>query len=118
MKKGSGIVRAKMDRVQRAKQFMPFAALKGYEEELQKQEKVVVPRAELSEDMLDLLDRKFHQIQKRDVVTVTWYHGGEYLKVTGMVAKIDIDQRILQIVHVQMKFSDIYDLEGPGILEN
>jgi len=108
-------MRAKMSRVQRAKQFMPFAALKGYEEELRKKEKVVVPRAELSEDMLELLDRKFRQIRKQDMVTVTWYHNGESLRVTGMVAKIDCDQRILQIVNLRMSFADIYDVEGPSI---
>ncbi|MBO5209700.1 MAG: hypothetical protein J6B68_10205 [Lachnospiraceae bacterium] len=31
--------RPKMDRAERAKQFMPFAALKGYEEALREREK-------------------------------------------------------------------------------
>lgn len=31
--------RPKMDRAERAKQFMPFAALKGYEEALQERER-------------------------------------------------------------------------------
>ncbi len=108
-------MRAKMGRLQRAKQFMPFAALKGYEEELRKAEKVVVPRAELSEDMLDMLDRKLQAVEKNTVITVTWYHDGEYLRVTGMVARIDREERYLQIVNVPMAFSDIYDIEGPSI---
>lgn len=33
--------RPKMDRAERAKQFMPFAALKGYEEALREREKQV-----------------------------------------------------------------------------
>ena len=36
-----------MSRENRAKQFMPFAALKGLEEALEKKEKIVVPKAEL-----------------------------------------------------------------------
>ena len=39
-----------MSRQDRAKQFMPFAALKGYEEALRKKEKITVPKAELSEE--------------------------------------------------------------------
>jgi len=40
--------RPKMDRAERAKQFMPFAALKGYEEALRKKEQEVL-----------LMDRQF-----------------------------------------------------------
>ena len=39
--------RGRMNREDRAKQFMPFAALKGYPEALRKKEKIVVPKIEL-----------------------------------------------------------------------
>lgn len=42
--------RAKMDREQRAKQFMPFAALKGYEKALRQKEERIAYREELSEE--------------------------------------------------------------------
>ncbi len=42
--------RPKMDRSERAKQFMPFAALKGYEEALREKERQV----SLSENQLSL----------------------------------------------------------------
>ena len=48
-----------MPREERAKQFMPFAALRGYEIALKEREKIVVPKMELSEDMREELDRKF-----------------------------------------------------------
>ena len=38
--------RGRMNREDRAKQFMPFAALKGYPEALRKKEKIVVPKIE------------------------------------------------------------------------
>ena len=47
---GSGR-RGKMSPAERAKQFMPFAALKGYEEALRQKEKIVVEKIELSEEM-------------------------------------------------------------------
>ena len=41
------MVRPKMDREERAKQFMPFAALKGYTEALRKKEEAFEERMEL-----------------------------------------------------------------------
>ena len=55
---------SKMNREERAKQFMPFAALKGYPEALRKKEKVVVPKKELSEEYQEELERKLRQVYK------------------------------------------------------
>ena len=43
-------MRTRMDRENRAKQFMPFAALKGYPEALRSVEQVWEPQTELSEE--------------------------------------------------------------------
>ena len=42
--------RAKMSQADRAKQFMPFSALKGFEEALREKEKLVVEKICLSEE--------------------------------------------------------------------
>ena len=102
--------RPKMSREDRAKQFMPFAALKGYPEALRKKEKVVVPRAEVSEEYAEVLNRKLRQIKKNDIITIIYFHGGEYLKKTGMVSRIDETARILKIVNTKICFDDIYDI--------
>ena len=101
----------KMSQADRAKQFMPFAALKGYDEALRAKEKVVVPRAELSEEMAEELDRRLHQIQKNDVVTVVYYDKEAYLRVTGMVSRLDMDARLLKIVNTKIPFDDIRMIE-------
>ncbi len=103
-------VRTKMSREDRAKQFMPFAALKGYEEELRKKEKIVVPKIELSEERKDELDRQFMKIKKKDIVTAVYFCRGEYLKVTGMVSRVDTDARLLVIVNTKIPFEDLYDI--------
>ena len=46
--------RPKMRREDRAKQFMPFAALKGYSEALRKKEEVVEAQKEQSDDIYDI----------------------------------------------------------------
>lgn len=102
--------RPKMDRAERAKQFMPFAALKGYQDALREKEKVTVDRIELSEYAREELDRKLRQIHRNDMATVIYYREGEYLKITGMVARLDITARILRIVNTKIAFEDIYDI--------
>lgn len=107
--------RPKMTREDRAKQFMPFAALKGYPEALAKKEKVVVPKAEISEEYAQMLDQKLRRVAKNDIITVVYFCNGEYLKKTGMVSRIDKTARVLKIVNTKILFDDIYDISGDKI---
>ncbi len=99
-----------MERAERAKQFMPFAALKGYEEALKKKEKIVVPKMELTEDYAEVLDRTLQQLKKNDIVTAVYFSNGEYVRVTGMVSRIDVTSRVLKIVNEKILFDDLYEL--------
>ena len=99
-----------MSPADRAKQFMPFAALKGYEEALRRKEKIVVEKIELSEEMKEELDRQFQQIKQNDIVTVVYYEEEEYLRITGMVAKIDKNAQILKVVNTKILFENIYSV--------
>ena len=108
-------VKIKMEN--RAKQFVPFAALKGYDEALRAKEKIVVEKIELSEEKKAELDYKIQQIQKNDIVTVVYFLKDEYIKVEGMVSRLDIDARVLKIVNTKIPFDDIYDLLGESIYE-
>lgn len=60
----------KMSREERAKQFMPFGALKGYPEALARREKKPLPRRELSEESLEELNRRLRQLTLGDWVEV------------------------------------------------
>lgn len=107
--------RPKMLREERAKQFMPFAALKGYPEALHKKEKKTVPKMELCEEYQEELDRKLHQVKKNEMLTVVYYCRNEYLKRTGMVSKVDAEARMLYIVNTRIPFEDIYDIYEPEV---
>lgn len=102
--------RAKMTAQERAKQFMPFAALRGYEEALRAKEKIVVDRKELSEERMSELDLVMHSLQIRDMVQVVYYCKDEYIMATGMVAKIDVDSRYIKVVSAKINFDDIYSI--------
>ena len=104
--------REKMDRQNRAKQFMPFDALKGLRDALAEKERVIVPKRDLSEEEKEELGRKLRRVQKKDMITVEFFQSGEYVKVTGMVARIDETSRILEIVNKRISFDDISDLQG------
>jgi len=101
----------------RAKQFVPFAALKGYEEALRAKEKIVVSKVEFSEEKKEELNRKLLQVHKNDMVTVVYFCKDEYLQMEGRVSRIDKDMRILKVVNTKIAFSDIYDVWGSNILE-
>ncbi len=100
----------KMPIEDRAKQFMPFAALKGLPDALAAREKITVPRIELSEEMAEELDRKMHCLIKGQIASVVYFNKDEYIKVTGMVARIDETSRLLQIVNTKIAFDDILDI--------
>lgn len=98
-------------RADRAKQFAPFDALKGFREALLKKEKVVVPKAELSEDRKEELDWKIWQIKPKDMVTVIYYQEKEYVKITGFAVQIDRKQRYIQVTNTRIEFKNIYDIQ-------
>lgn len=100
-----------MDRRSRAKQFMPFDALKGFREAVAEKERIIVPKRDLSEEQKEELDWKLRQIQKKDIITVEYFQNREYVQVTGMVTRIDTASRTLEIVNTKIAFADISDLK-------
>ncbi len=113
-----------MPMAERAKIFLPFSALKGYEAAIEAKKKIRVSKKELSEDMKETLDRKLHEIMyfveqgTHPMVTVIFFlrekdgtgEEGEYLKLTGMVGKVDLNNRWIQIVGQKINFADIRSL--------
>lgn len=61
-----------MSMIQRAAIFRPFNSLKGYQELLQEKEKIIVPERILSEDDLEILNRKIHCVQKGMMITIEY----------------------------------------------
>ncbi len=100
----------KMDRANRAKQFVPFDALKGFREALAEKERVTVHRKELSEDRKAELDGILHNIHHMDIITAEYFRDGEYLQVTGEFSGIDEISRMLKIAGVLIPIDDISDL--------
>lgn len=98
----------------RAKQFIPFDALKGFRMALRAQEKVTVARKELSEDQKSDLDYQLQQLNRAQLITVTYYDGHQDVRLTGMVSQIDSLRQQLTIVKTVIAFEDLIQLEIPS----
>lgn len=101
-----------MDRVQRAHIFSSFDALKGFREMLQEKERVIVPKRILSEDDLEILNRKIHEITPGMILTVIYFDNGDYVQFTGRVAKVKLDEYYIQIVKKRIGVKSIVDIQA------
>ncbi len=103
-------VRPKMPPAERAKQFAPFAALRGLPACLAQQEQQPVARKILSADMAEQLDRTLQMLRPGHMVQVVYYSGGEYKQITGMVAAVESHLRLLQVVRQSIPFDDLFEI--------
>ena len=101
-----------MPRADRASQFMPFAALKGFEDALREQERIEVEKVILTEEALDYLDYQLSLINVGDMVTIIYYDFGSYVQKTGLVSRIRKDARYLTIVTTDISFDNIREIQG------
>jgi len=104
-----------MDRADRAKQFMPFDALKGFREALLEKERIILPKKECSEEHNEELDIELSQIRKEDIILLEYFEHGEYIRMTGMVSRIDRYNRKLEIANKQISFDDILNLSRSSL---
>ncbi len=97
-------------RADRAAQFMPFAALRGYYELIRTRERVVEPRHELTEEEAVALSRIVSQVQRGDLVRVVHYDQDAYITTTGRVTRIDLIFRTIRIVKTTISLDDVREL--------
>ena len=106
-----------VDNTARAKQFMPFAALRGYYAMVLAKNRVVEPRRELIGDAAERLSRKLALVKKGMMITVRFYRTDAYDTITGLVAHIDPEYRYITIVKTKIPFDDISDMSLPETAE-
>lgn len=103
--------RPRMNPADRARQFMPFAALRGYRDLIRACERVPEPRHELTEEEALGLSRRVAALERGDMVRVVRYDGDAYAEVTGMVSCVDACSRVLTVVKTRIPFDDIRAIE-------
>lgn len=101
----------------RARQFLPFDALKGFREALKEKERIKVAKIELSEDEEVIISNRLTQVKKGMIVKIVHYSNQEYIETTGMVSKIDLVYHKLTIVKLDIFFNDILKIESNEFIE-
>lgn len=101
---------AKMTRLERAKQFMPFAALHGFEEIIREKETVHIVKHELTSEEAKILDEIVSNLKKGDLVQVEYYSSDRYVKTEGVITALDLVFKKLRIVKTEIPFENLRDI--------
>ena len=95
-------------KLNRAKLFLSYDALKGFKERIHEKERIVVSKPILSEDQLYELDWKIKQIKKGMMIKVVYYNSEDFVYKEGIITKIDINYKnILSIVDTEILIKNI-----------
>ena len=99
----------------RARQFMPFASLKGYYDMVRAQEKIIGAKKELSEYKASILSEKLNLVKKGIMIKIVYYKDDGYIKTEGMVSNIDHTMRTITVIKEKIPFDDVYDIASEDI---
>ncbi len=98
------------ERTESAKQFMPFAALTGFDLLVKERERIIEPRRERSEEENEMLTKKIMNLKKGSFVRIRYYCTDAYEFIEGRVTQIDDVFRTLTVTKTKISFDDIYDI--------
>lgn len=107
----------------RAAQFAPFAALKGYDDEIIETARLTDERLELSNEDMALLNERLHiiidNIKSNPEVEITYFvpddkkSGGAYVTAKGNIRRIDDVERIIYFTNdMKISIEDLYRIDG------
>ena len=100
-----------LTREERAKQFLPFDALKGFKEALKEKENEYVEKIELAQEQIEEISDKLKIIETNTEVEIVHYFNRQYFKTKGIVKKIDIIKKQITIDETKINFIDIFKIE-------
>lgn len=95
----------------RARQFMPFAALTGFYSLVREQESIPSHRKERTEEECFELSRKILQLRRGSEVKIKYYRSKSYYFTEGEVEYIDHTFRTLTVAKNKISFDDIYEID-------
>lgn len=101
------------NRLERAKQFLPFDAISGLQEALREREKEieVEEKIELSEESLEELQNKFNRVKQGSNVSIKYYKNKKYIEITGIITNIDYTKKKIEInKEEEINICDILDI--------
>lgn len=97
-------------RHERAAQFAPFAALRGFEEEVARRREQKCPRRELSEGEIERISAVLSSLSVGEAVRACYYKTDRYLTVCGILTALDPIEHTLTVVREVIPFCDLFDI--------
>ena len=95
----------------RAMQFAPFAALKGYYETVRKQERITQPKKEIGDEAAELISNTLNNLRIGITVKVRYYDIDSYTTIEGIVTEVNYPYRRIKVIKSQIAFNDIYSID-------
>ena len=96
---------------ERARQFMPFAALRGYYDLIRERERVPEERRDLTEEDIERLSNVLAQLKKGQMVRTRYYDRDAYVTREGLMTRIDPVAHELTVVTTRIRFEDLLEIE-------
>ena len=111
-----------MSNFDRAAQFSPFAALKGYDDEIDEAARLTETQLEADDERIREINEKLlllkESASQHPEVRVTYFQpdskkdGGAYLTAEGALKKLDeYNRRLLLSTNVKIQFDDIIKID-------
>lgn len=97
--------------INRAKQFMPFASLRGYYDLILEREKILEPKVELSEEEIYKNSNIIKNLKKGDYVKILLYENNGYITKEGIVTALNIELHKIEVLKKVIEFHNIYSIE-------
>lgn len=105
-----------MTRENRAKQFMPFDAMKGLAEALRDREErhSRIPKHEISEEAQEHISQVLLRVEKGSKVFLEYYSNFHDVSKEGIVSVINRPLRFIRVDEEKVFFDDLYDIQVIG----
>ena len=97
-------------KIDRARQFLPFDALKGFKEALREKEKNIENKKYLFDDSKERINKNLLNTKKGDLVRIKYYSSLEYIETIGSIKMIDFVYKKIKILNTEILFDDIVDI--------
>lgn len=100
-----------LSRIERAKQFLPFDALKGLHIALHEKEVEHVDKFELSQEQRDEISEKLQLLGNGEIVVIKYYTNYNYNEIKGKVLYINPIKKVINVSKIEIPFVNIYNIE-------
>ena len=98
-------------RLDRAKQFLTFDALKGFQEALREKEKVLEQKVELEEEESKRINDIICSLKENEKIEIMYYDENCYRKEMIQIKKLSLQQGKIIINHRIFCFKDIRNIK-------